>query len=344
MLRKVGKRIAFVVYLVLLAEIGSRAFWAVRHVPFFDPEKIWRVFYPELAMPREGPHTGLRPVRILLLGASTMNAQYSFVETALREALTSRLASPLYIHNVAVAGHTTLDSRYKYLQLRDERYDLVVIYHGINDTRANNCPATLFRRDYSHYGWYEKINALAGDSSSAHFALPYTVTFAFLAARERAFAYRYVPVGAPRQEWLKYGREIKTAAAFEDNLRAVLALASDKREGVLLMTFASCRTCSERALSVAKAPECANWWCPTELWGEPDAVREGIDTHNQVIRKLHDEFPSALYVDQAALMMGQEEAFCDVCHLTREGARRFVSNMIDSIASYLQHRSDQPHG
>ena len=52
-------------------------------------------------------------------------------------------------------AHTTLDSYLKHKALHNKTFDVVVIYHGINEVRANNSPPEIFKPDYSHYAWYE---------------------------------------------------------------------------------------------------------------------------------------------------------------------------------------------
>ena len=49
----------------------------------------------------------------------------------------------------------------------------------------------------------------------------------------------YVPMDAPRPEWLAYGEEVRSALTFEANLRAVVAMVRDRDEALVVMTFAS---------------------------------------------------------------------------------------------------------
>ena len=72
----------------------------------------------------------------------------------------------------------------EYEALGNEHFDLVLVYDGINEARANNVPPDLFRDDYGHYGWYEVVNALARHQGRARFALPYTAEYLGLRLRE----------------------------------------------------------------------------------------------------------------------------------------------------------------
>jgi hypothetical protein len=154
---------AVAVYAIGLAELGSRAFWWWRHgVPLVGPGQLLsRVFYPELRLveapaPRDA-------FTILVLGGSVVadSDPYNRIPTRLAERLTRAAGRPVVVRGLAQAGHSTRDSLLKYRALADRRFDLVVVYHGINDARANNAPPEVFRRDYSHYAWYAQVNALA---------------------------------------------------------------------------------------------------------------------------------------------------------------------------------------
>ena len=59
----------------------------------------------------------------------------------------------------------------------DKRWDLVLVYHGINDVVLNNCPPGAFRADYSiAYRRYGMQYDLKRHPEVGYFALPYTST------------------------------------------------------------------------------------------------------------------------------------------------------------------------
>jgi hypothetical protein len=62
------------------------------------------------------------------------------------------------VHLAAAGAQTSRDSYLKYRWLSSKRFDLVVLYDGINEACANNCPPNVFRADYSHYAWYRFLN------------------------------------------------------------------------------------------------------------------------------------------------------------------------------------------
>lgn len=49
---------------------------------------------------------------------------------------------------------------------------------------------------------------------------------------------RYVPTDRPRQDWMRYGGDHRSAVSFKQNLGAILSLALQRGDGVLLMKFA----------------------------------------------------------------------------------------------------------
>jgi hypothetical protein len=82
-----------------------------------------------------------------------ITSKFYAIERLLDEKLNYRASRTACIHNASHPAHTSLDSLYKYRELQDKSFDLVIIYHGINKTRANNCPPHVFQADYSHYAW-----------------------------------------------------------------------------------------------------------------------------------------------------------------------------------------------
>ena len=186
-LRRVCFLAVYVLFLLLLAELGARAFWVSRGVPFFTAQRrIYRSFYPGVAgveRAAERDADGEDTFDVLLLGGSVLNPRYGDIEHVLRERLTRAMGRPIKVHNLAEPGHTSLDSYYKYKHLAAVDFDIVLVYHGINELRANNCPTDMFRDDYSHFSWYKLINDYERRADRRWFVLPYTVKFVILKAR-----------------------------------------------------------------------------------------------------------------------------------------------------------------
>jgi hypothetical protein len=324
---------------VVSAEAAVRAFWRIRYdVPFRDPGRVLYAYYPELR-----PVDSKRPARgdgfynILILGGSVLHRDWGEVEKLLGEQLAYAGHRNVRIFNLARSAHTSRDSRLKYAALGDNRFDLVLFYHGINDTRSNNAPPEIFREDYSHYSWYEIVNALAPYHGSASFALPFTLRYLAISVRQTFTRDRYVPTDAPRDDWVHYGRDPRSAVSFEHNLGAILDLASQRGDRVLLMTFAtyvpdnySLQAFKEKRLGYGLHRK------PIEDWGRREDVLHSVALQNEVVRKLAARHQDALFVDQAKLMAGSPRYFNDPCHFTVAGSSRFADNLLEVLLPVLR--------
>ena len=170
--------LVYLVLLVLLVEASIRAYFAIFHEgEFLRPSSMVRQAYPELeqiAMPAAD-------FDILLLGGSVLVERTDF-----------------RVVNLSALAHTTRDSYLKLKSLGDPRFDVVVVYHGINEVRANNCPPDLYRSDYSHYEWYEMRNLTDRYLHSMDLSvIPFSFDYLFHRARQVLLEPRYVPPHAP---------------------------------------------------------------------------------------------------------------------------------------------------
>jgi hypothetical protein len=297
------------------------------------PERIIYGFYPELkSVAYERSHEPREnAVNVLLLGGSVLNVEWSSVDALIAERLAWETRRPIRTYNLAALAHTTRDSLLKYERLGGKRFDLVVVYHGINETRTNNAPPDVFRDDYGHYSWYRFVNAIDRDRWLPAVVLPYFVKHASIELRDRFGLADIVPTAEPRPEWLDHGLDVKSEKPFRDNLSAILDLAESRGEPVLLMTFAlniaegySKDAFEGLELDYTRHRSALRWW------GTLEAVLAGVDTHNAVIRELAAE-RRTLFVDQAALIPSERRVYDDLCHLTVAGSELFVDNMMDSL-------------
>ena len=337
---------------VVAAEATARGFWRLCcGVPLLRPAQILYAYYPELGASGELPEAPparaqTRPVRgdefydVLLLGGSVLHKSWGSVETELREQLAALGHRDVRIFNLAMPAHTSRDSLLKYAALKDERFDLVIFYHGINEARVNNAPPDVFREDYGHYSWYALVNTLAPYHGSAYFALPYTLRYLAIAARSYLTKNRFVSTYEVRKEWTRYGKDPRSAAAFSRNVSALLELASQRGERLVLMTFALYipENYSRKAFT-EKQLDYRLHRAPIEWWGLPEHVMNAVSAHNQILRGVPARHEQVLLVDQASLMPGSALYFNDPCHLTAAGAARFVENVLAVLAPGLTERS-----
>lgn len=330
--RRAGLLGAYLLYLAVLAELTARAYLSVSlGVSFWHPSEVIDHFYPELrearlaAISREDPCYD-----VLVLGASVM--VLGDIQELLQHGLEKKLGREVRIHNVAAKGHTTRDSWLKYARLGDQRFDLVLVYHAVNEVRANNCPPELFREDYSHYSWYAKLDALGEAREKSLLASPLVARLSWVSLRDALGRSNYVPTHFPRTEWLDYGETIKTGPAFAANLGRILALAAERGDPLVLMTFAYYLPANySLPLFRQRQLDYSGHLFPTELWGRPENVVRGIEEHNRVIHALHAQHPETLFVDQEGLIPKDGRHFGDICHLAEKGCRRWVANLITVV-------------
>jgi hypothetical protein len=319
-----------------LAEALARGFWWLRS-SVASPDRALEALYPELRpLLDHPPGRGDSSFDVLLLGGSVLHESWGDVEAQVLEQLARAGHRDVRLHNLAQPAHTTRDSLVKYQALEGARFDLVVVYHGINDARANVAPPEVFRDDYSHLAWYELVNALAPAQGRARFALPATLRYLAARVRQALAPGRYAGSGRPRPEWLRYGSALKSAAVFERNVGGVLELAAGRGEPVLLATFAlhvprdySLEGFREQRLDYLL------FHSPLELWGDPSNVVAAVRAHDEALRRLAAGAPGAILVDEDRLMPRGARWFNDPCHLTSEGSAVFAGHLVEAMLPLL---------
>jgi hypothetical protein len=337
--------VALALLLLLAAEAAARLFWSVRHpVAFFEPDLLL-AFYPELRPLRDWRiRNDDEAFDVLVLSGSVLHPNWGFVQEFLLEELTYRTKRQVWIHNLSQRAHSSQDSWRKYASLARHRFDVVLFYHGINETRANNCPPEVFREDYGHYSWYRHLRRLDAHRESRIFVLPYTLAYAAARIAEGIGWRTVLSRDLPPQEWVHHGAQLKTVRPFRDNLTRVLDLAATRGEPVLLMTFAYYLPADyDRERFERRELDYVRHGSPVELWGDPRNVVAGIEAHNGVVRELAARY-GTLFVDQASLLPREGENFNDICHLSYKGSARFVENLLPAILPLARTYLRDPSG
>ena len=198
-----------------------------RKNPRFEPRKVIYLFYPELKIV-DRKESGT--FDILLLGSSVLNRDFGDIEDILFQEFLKKKYVKIY--NLSVRAHTLLDAYYKYQFLLDRKFNLVILYEGINEVRANNCPDVCFKDDYSHYYWYKCLNAYDRHKEIRYILFPYYLHYNCIMAAERLGILVVIPGYDPKKEWVKYGKHIKTAVSFRRNIENILKIAGQKNERV----------------------------------------------------------------------------------------------------------------
>lgn len=336
-----GSRALFVVVLVafsyLLLEGVSRTYFVLTSAgacpslagcvaSFVAPDPLLR-YYPELRRPAAvGPRNDDELIDILILGGSVMNKTFTSIPTLVEERLSFDTRRRVRVFNLAVPAQTSRDSAIKYAHVPGH-YDLVLVYHGINEARANNAPSSIFDERYEHYAWYREVGVAEDDRLAPWLLLPWTLRSVATAVGS-LFDGDLVPLHAPRGDWLAHGDTIKTREPFRRNLGAIFDRARERGEPAIAMTFAThfpddysderfTRLQTDYAVHLAR----------TSLWGTPRNVEAAIDAHNAAVRELVRGGRTDYFVDQQALVPKRREYFNDACHFTVAGAERFVDNL-----------------
>jgi hypothetical protein len=330
--------LASIVLSLAAAEVASRAYWRYfMHASFFQADQVLDAFYPEMRdAVRAHPAKDDGSEDILLLGGSALHKDWGEVEQALAERLAFAGHRRVRLHNLAHEAHTSRDSLLKYAALSDARFDLVVFYHAINEARANNVPPALYREDYGHYSWYHTVNALAPYHGEARLALPLTARLFVSSVEMKLRPDRYVPTGWPRQDWLAYGADLRSAVSFRNHLSRLLTLARARGDRVLLATFATYVPPDYEKVAFKKGHlDYGRHLVPLEMWGAPRNVLAAVAAHNEVVRDLAARTPGVLLVDEARLLADQPRFFNDPCHLTVEGSLAFVDHLLPTVLTAL---------
>lgn len=319
------------VYLVFcwgVVVVGIKAFWMLHAgVPLTRTPRNLDVYYGELhdsGLQTAHPRHDDDFFDVLLLDGSVLDPRCGKVEEYFTENLRADLGDRFRVFNLARQAHTSRDSLLKYLQLGDGRFELVIVYDGINDVRMNCCPRELFRDDYTHCSWYHEIQHLIDTGR-----MPDSAGI----ADELKLVHQLIHLTSSVDEKLvEYGHEIKTDRTLRRNHEEIIRAAMERRDVVLLSTYAydipddyTPERFANRALDYGDWKRGAR--IPAEMWGRPKDVTATLDAQNAEIRALAKEHPEVLFTDQRELMPGQQGLFYDVCHLADSGSRRFVDNL-----------------
>jgi hypothetical protein len=332
------KRLYYAVYLVSLmaiTEVALRVYLTKKQrARFWEPKRIILKAYPTL-VPLVDGNWNTNRFHVLVLDGSTLHQEFGDIETRVKRLLQTRGHGSVEIHNVSQLTHTSRDSWFKYQALEGRHFNLVVVYHGLNELRANNCPPDVFRADYSHYGWYELWNVFDRHRGTIRCSvIPYCTDYAIHRLQQIVLPRRYVPEHQPDPAWVAYGGDIKTAASFEENLQRIVLEAERRNEKVALLTYAwYVPTNYNRAAFERHELDYVGHRLPVELWGSPTNVVKGLAVHNAVIRNIATLHPEVRFVDMEQWIPKEGRYFDDLCHLSSAGCERFAERLAAEIVT-----------
>jgi len=311
--------------LLLWLELVCRVFWWYeRKASVFSTNILWQSYYPQM-LSTGVLDTSIRnddeTFDVLILGGSVISDGFGTIGTHLGQALQERLGRPVRVYNLAFAAHNTRDCLLKYRLLAPQRFDLVVFYDAINDTRMNNTPPGQFRDDYSHCRWYKHLNLLDRQPWLAHIALPSTMVFLWDSIAENTGLGWFLPRLNPDDHLVEFASDIRTRGPYQAHLREIVETAQHKHERVILSTFAS---------FFPKNPQDGP---PTQvrMWGKEEYVVAALEQHNDALRELAAQHPEVILVEQDHLIPRSKDIFIDCCHFTPAGCSAFVRNVLERL-------------
>jgi hypothetical protein len=243
-------------------------------------------------------------------------------------------------YSTGFEAHTSLDSYYKYKYLyNDYDFDLIIVYHGVNELRANNCPPDMFKTNYSHFSYYSVLNPVMKLMdipvlNRSFLFLRIALTWEELKREKREKSHpqtdAFIPANEPNPEWLQYGTDIRSAQPFRQNLEKIIELAQKRAQPVLLMTYAyvippdySVSAFQNGALGYGSGMDAG---VPLEIYGSIAGVGKGLKAHNLIVEELAQRY-GCYFIDQAKLLDDNPDYFIDVCHFSQNGIMQFAINI-----------------
>ena len=328
--RRLAVALTFFSLLFVFFELIFRTALCFLGYPFFQPAKyLEKKYYPYLepiqtAKLDHSPNTR----NILILGGSVVNTHFSRLEMRL-DTLFQRAypkVKKFNFFNVAMPGHNSLDNVVKYKRLANQHFDLVIYYEAINENRANNIPKSLFSPDYKHIKWYDEVNLLVNHPEMNVTVIPYALHFIYRSLRNKIIHRSYISNEGVDPDYAEYGKEIKTASSYYENISAIAKLANKKHDPLLLVKYASF---FPKGIELTGKDADKQYFTPCYImspvttWGKPENVQMGIRVHNEMLMKVH-RAQKTYFFNMAAVLPKDSTLFCDVCHLSEPGAQRFA--------------------
>jgi lysophospholipase L1-like esterase len=307
---------------VVSLEVASRLYcWSKMHVSPVATGRLWNCYFPEFdesGIEQGAPADSDGAYKVLVLGPSVWNAGYGDLGARLENELQKELARPVRLYNFAYAGRTSRDALLAYRRLADHHFDLVIVYHGINDQVLNNYAREVYQANYCHVSRFEEIRLLERHPEHPWVVFPYILEC--LGSRMGR-----VLVPANLTDDLNLGADLKTPPAFRANLDEIVSIAGERGERVLLLSFAYYIPANyTEAAFEAKSLDYDIHLSPVNWWGTTASVAMAVDAHNAQVEDLARCHPEALFTDMRRLMPDGKAYYHDCCHLSPGGCVQFV--------------------
>ena len=337
--RKIYLSLTLAALFLVFSEFIFRVALCLFGYPFFLPAHyLEKKYYPFIEpMEQVVVERGGNTRNILILGGSVVNTHWSRLEMRLDTLFQKAYPNvrKFNFFNVAMPGHNSRDNMIKYELLKNQHYDLVIYYEAINENRANNISSELFYADYSHIKWYDEINLVLKHPEMNVTVMPYAIHLLFKSLTDKLAHRKYISNEQVDPGYADFGKDIKTAPSYFENINAIAMLANNKRDPLLLVKYASY---FPAGVHLTGEPVDKKYFTPCYVvspvttWGKPEHVAKGIRIHNEMLEKVYHDQKTYLF-DMSAVMPKDSAMFCDVCHLSEPGAQRFAQALSNFVVS-----------
>lgn len=334
-----GALIFFICFVFL--EAGLRCVLSISTgVPFFHPSGLIYKYYPELAPIHKADISKTdSTLDILILSCSVLHKDWADIAAEMNKCEQAPAGyNRIKIYNASGVGHGSRDNLIKYGLLADKKFDVVIYYDAINDSRLNNCPDGVFKSDYSHYQWYDEINNIVSHPEMNYTVVPFFYDWIKIRIKALFIKDAYIPKHfSMRPEWLVYGSSLKSLPCYKSNLQQVMDMAQQRQARFLYFTFAYYLP-ADYTLQKFRDKSLDYSFCDhsreTEIWGTPKNVSAFIDSVNTQSKDIVSQYNNSEWFDLYSQFPKSGPYFADICHFSPKGIHQFASivcNEMDSV-------------
>ena len=329
-------------FLYILLEVCLRLVLCIStSATFVHPSRIIYQYYPELLPIEQASVSNTdSTLDILILSCSVLHKDWLDIVHEMNTCLQLPTGyNKLKIYNASGIGHGSRDNLVKYELLKDKKFDIILYYDAINDSRLNNCPEEVFKNDYSHYRWYDEINHIISHHEMDVTVVPFFVDWMKIRLKAMLVHDAYIPIHySLRPEWQEYGDNFKSLKCYEANVKSIAARAEQQQAQLVYLTFAWYLP-ADYSLQKFQAKTLDYTFCDhsreTEIWGLARNVGRFIDTVNHSSRSWLSQYPHAHWVDAQAAIPKEGKSFADVCHFSPVGIHQFAGVTCKELDSLL---------
>jgi hypothetical protein len=336
---------------LLLIELSIRLFlYFAWHIPLLHPQYFLYRFYGNLSSQDSYTYKS-NNANLLILGGSTLSAdtlrfsynKVNYVINFCNVPAHFGKNQPINALSLAYPANTILDCLYEYQFMGHQKFDYLLLYNGINDTRANNIAPEKFDTQYRHIEFYDDLAILQRHPEINITVLPFVFDWAQHGLQKRFWPINYLPKEnlhqlrseQGRKEFLQYGNNIKTEAVFKATLEQIKTIADKRGQKLILSSFAWYQPSDYTYENFnAKKLDYSQSLFPTELYGEPEYVIKGVNIHNALIREFAATNPDIIFVDAEKFIPKEGKYFNDICHLSDAGCALFSDSILRVMESH----------